>query len=846
MVHRMLARQSDRSKMASLPRGYESGHYQSPEFTTETLFKYKYGVACVSNVDGRGNVSIYAMMRRQRKNSKPIFDYANILIYVGGEIRDGFCNANLKEGEALRFMQTHIELSRGRTIRMISVPVEEVSAMFVLPLHKKSVERGLGFPDTNAASAFEYFKEVAKYCPYRTVEEFFDAKLGKGPRKTDRTKFNGHRGELEAWWLERSELLYHDCPLPPCPPTLNLSNLGAMMGGMMNALSGLMGQASQLSRQHEETEAWKNVAVKKFTNGLNYERFSGMAKIQALWYIWIGDLERAMVMAEAWQGLERDKTAGKVLDQDNVVVENILESTLGNLSGRGMCVGQSTIDARLTPKDQCDTCLSPVSPAKKRQGLNVLTCLDKDANGEFGHKGVRVNVAKLLYAVSKFGINKDFETSASHCFKEALHTFLEHSFTVLYWRIKPTNPMTQVTENEAVPRFIELLKVKEKLDVHEWVNSCTTVLGEALTKHCSSKLGERDVKKLCELFRSKTNKILTEFKKLAKDEATAEPSEVLTEKDISMDLLRKTVAPTMAQQFKRKWRLLSAAKRKKMLTTDKQCLIEACNESFKQLETIGESDENESTEDQDVNDGEESEATTTPSCDEESHEVEEGTSCEENKSSIPSSQTETSSESEDDVDMEADFPDKCSGDSCPCTDSHKFWQHLVGVLSSEKNPIPFYKCLPNGDVTLRGDLCQDDEGNFFDDMIALNEEFIAGAIMPIEDEIFAECPRLAVLCKMACHRMVPTLLISIIHEFAELEKKDNIRFECQPCQGCGQLESQPGDFKRCGGCKSVFYCGKKCQAKDWKAGHKQKCQVPAKNKKDTGQLRNINDIYLHV
>jgi len=122
--------------MASLTDGYESGHYLSPEFTTETLFKYKYGVACVSNVDGRGNVSIYAMIRRQGKNSKPIFDYANILIYVGGEIRDGFCNANLKEVEALRFMQTHIELSRGRTIRMISVPVEEVSAMFVLPLRK--------------------------------------------------------------------------------------------------------------------------------------------------------------------------------------------------------------------------------------------------------------------------------------------------------------------------------------------------------------------------------------------------------------------------------------------------------------------------------------------------------------------------------------------------------------------------------------------------------------------------------------------------------------------------------------------------------------------------------------
>ena len=838
---------------SSLPADYELGHYQSPEFTSATLFKYKYGVACVSNVDGRGNVSIYAMMRRQRKNSKPIFDYANILGYVGGEIRDGFCNANLKEGEALRFMRTHIELSRGRTIRMTFVPVEEVSAMFVLPLHKKSRERGLGFPDSNTASAFEYFAQVAKYCPYQTLEEFFDAKLGKGPRKPDRTKFSGHRGELESWWLEKSELLYHNCPLPPRPPTLNISSLSRM--GQSNFMSGFMEQASHWSKNHEETEAWKKVAVKKFTNTLNYERFSGMAKQQALWYIWMGDPARAMVMLEASKGLERDKTSGRELDQENVAVEVILDATLGNLSNRGMCAGQSTIDARLTPKYQCDTCLSPVYPEKKRQGLNMLTCVDKDANGEFGCKSVRENVAKLLSAVSKFGINKDFETSASHCFREALHTFLEHSFTVLYWRIKPTNIMTAATENEALPLFIELLKVKEKLDVQQWVNSCTIVLGEALATHCSSKLGEEDVKKLCGLFCSKMNKILSEVKKLAKDEETTKRSKEPTEKDVSKDLLRKTVAPTMAQQFKRKWRLLSTTKRRKMLIIDHQRLVVACSETFQQMEEVDikeskkkesaaadqeMSNGKESTADQEMSNGKESTADqqtndskeSDPSCDEGSHEVQEGTSCKKNKTSTPfipdpSSTYITDEELEQ---MDVEFPVKCSGDSCPCTDGYKLSKHLVGVLSSEKNPIPFYKCLPNGDIILRGDVWLDPEGHFFDDMITLNEEFIGGAVLPIEDEIFSVCPRLALLCKMACHRIIPMLLMSVIHQFAELEKKDNIRFECQSCQGCGEPESQPGDFKRCGGCKSVFYCGKKCQVQDWKAGHKQKCQELAKDK----------------
>ena len=798
------------SNMASLPEGYDLGHYQSPNFTTETLFKYKYGVACVSNVDGRGNVSIYSMMRRQGKRPKPIFDYANILGYVGGEIRDGFCNANLKEGEALRFMQTHIELSRGRTIRMVFVPVEEVSALFVLPLHKKALERGMGFPDANTANAFEYFKQVAQYCPYRTVEEFFDAKLAHAPRKPDRAKFNNYRSELESWWLEKSELLYHDCPLPTQPPTLNLSNLGSMMGvGPENFMSGLLEQASQWSKNYEDSESWKKTALSKFTNVLNYERFGGMAKQQALWYIWMGDLERAKIMVDAWKGLEEDRAKGRVLDKNNVVVEVVLDSTLGNLSSRGMCVGQSTIDARLTPKEQCDTCLSPVSSTKKRQGLNVLTCVDKDANGEFGCKGVRQNVAKLLFAVSKFGVNREFELSAIHCFKEALHTFLEHSFTVLFWRIKPTNPMTAATEKEALPHFIKLLRVKEKLDVPEWVNSCTTVLGEALTKHCSSKLGEKDVKKLCVLFRSKMNKILVEFKKLAKEEASSEPSEALTEVDATMDLFRKTVAPSMAQQFKHKWRLFSTTKRKKVLTADAQCLIQVCSETFSQMEVIRAHSHNEAIEaDQEV---------VNKLCTSASFEQE---GCE---SSTPCSPTSASDEPEK---MEHKVPEQCADDYCGCKDKHKLWQHLVGVLSSKNNPIPFYKCLINGDVVLQEEFVQDQEGNFFDDMIDVNEEFVRGAIFPMEDEVFSDsCPRLALLCKLACHRLFPMLLENVIRKFGEIEKKDNIRFECQPCQGCGTLETQPGDFKRCGACKSVFYCGRKCQAQDWKTGHKKKCKA---------------------
>lgn len=816
---------------SSLPDGYEQGSYQTPEFTEETLLMYEHGVACVSNVDGRGNVSIYAMIKRgEKKNSKLVFDYANILGFVGGEIRDGFCNTNLKEGEALRFMQTHIDLSKGRTVRMVFAPVEEVSAMFVLPLRVKSLQNGVDFPDPSTETAFEYFKQAAKLCPYQKLEDFFDFKLGKAPRKADRSKFSGHRAELESWWLERSELLYYNCPPPPQPPILNLTKLNEKKkeGKFM---SGFMEQASQWRKKQENSEAWKKIAVQKLTDSQNYDRFCGMAILQALWYIWIGDPERAIVMVEAWQDFERDKAAGQFLDANSIVLEELLDLTLGNLSSRGMCIGQTKVDSRLTLKKMCEVCLSPVFLGPDRNGFHVLTCIDKDSNGEFGCKNTRVNIAKLLFAINKYGMNKDFDTAANHSFHEALHIFLEHSFSVLYWRIKPTNPMTADTENEAVPKFIELLTVDEKLDASKWVDSSTAVLREALVNHCSKKLGKEDVDKLTELFRSKLEKILIEYNKEERD--SAKQSKEPNLKDVRVDLLRKTVAPTMSQQFKRKWRLMSIAKRKRiLLVVDSQRVREACNESYKQMEKIDEEERikklNETTTaDQQINGSHGGELCTTPGGNEERYDALETADCEENNPGMLLGQKGSSEDSDSDDSLagtDVTFPEKCSGDSCPCTDSYKFWQHLVSILVSDKNPVPYFKCIDNGELILRGKLWEDQEGHFFDDVITLNEEFIGGAVLPMEDEVFSQCKRLALICKMACHRLIPMLLMGVIHQFGELEKRENVKYECQACQCCGQVEEEPGDFKRCGECKSVFYCGRKCQAQDWKAGHKQICQ----------------------
>lgn len=208
--------------MAAPPDGYDSGEYLSRNLTSEILSRCKYGIASVSNISGRGNIVLNAIVKRPRKHSKPVYDYANILGYIGGEIRDGYFKSNLKESEVIRMMQMHVDLSAGRWTRLAFAPVEDAAALCVLPLHAKSVENGFGFPDEETAEAFECLKKVARYSTYQSVEDFFSRNLGQGPQSPDRSKFDGGRMELQAWWLEKEDLLYHNCPLPPTPPSENL------------------------------------------------------------------------------------------------------------------------------------------------------------------------------------------------------------------------------------------------------------------------------------------------------------------------------------------------------------------------------------------------------------------------------------------------------------------------------------------------------------------------------------------------------------------------------------------------------------------------------------------------
>ena len=792
---------------------------KSIEFSLDTLSKSKHGLACVANIDVRGNVSIYALFKRSRKDSvKPSFDFASILGYVGGEFRDGLSHANLDESEAVRFLQSQISSLEDKRIGVAFGPVEDVAGLFLLPLHSKSVKKGFGFPDAETANAFDYFKQVAHYCRYSSVEDCFRIKL-RSLSGCDITEARDSlTGDLQLWSIDDVEIEFHKCPFPPDPP-----NWPSGSGKFLDCeeMPDFLQQAGWVIKAYEDAENWKKTAASKLTTPDNYERFTGMAKQQALWYIWKGDLEKAAVMVHSWRRLEEDWKKGNPLDAKNPAIDVIFNVTHNELSNAGLYDGYPKPDARLLSDGKCDVCSSPVyeidlNTIRSRYGR---TCVDRYGNAEVGSEGVRDSMAKLLFAIFKFGSNHDFETSATHCFKEALQVFLEHSFNNFYWRIKPTKPMMEATEAEAIPGFVKLLsnKAKGELDVSMLSGSCESILKAAMLKHCGSKLGEDQIKSVSDLFRLRLGLIVYEFHKLAADDGKDEkPAGGESAKDVGVDLLSKTMIPSFASEFQGKWTLLPEAKRLKILTTDSKALIKTCDETFEKVKKIhGRQKKNLQNKDVEgisakLND---SSAGDGPDNEKNSN----------NADSCSKLATEPKQNIENDH-----IPDVCADDSCPCKDPGKFYKHFVAILSGDNNPVPFYKCAPTGDVIMNEEMCLDQEGNNTGRMAAFNFEYVNTMVSSIDKEKFSSCPRLALLCKRVCHNIYPLIIMSLCQGFVDLQKKDSSKGELHTCPTCGQKESKPGEFKRCGGCKNVYYCGRKCQVRDWKAGHKQKCDGTAK------------------
>jgi len=738
--------------------GYDSGEYPCSNLTKEILSQSKHGVASVSNVNGRAVMVVNAIVRRPRRHSKPMYDYANILGYVGGELRDGYFKANLKESEALRMIQMHTDLCAANPTRPSFAPVEDVAAVCVVPMYEKSLEKGFGFPDRETANAFECVRKVAKYSNYQSLESFFDRCLGEGPQNPNLSKFDNPRIELQAWFLEKEDLDYDNCPLPPDPPKnpnipqrfLDLGHVGYMVHCCHHA------------------GEWKKIAAEKCSTAMNFERFGCMAKHQAMWYIWMGDLDRASVMVNAWRGFQEDQKKGRPLSLENMVFNVILDLTYYHAIG--LHDGTVKLDARRTPRERCDICSTRTAKTNASVYSNFLTCVDENGVGEFGSYEMRKELAKLLFAVYQTGVDLNVKTAANLCFEKPFDVFLNHAFENLFWLIKPTNVMVHATMIDVVPAFCRAIAYKSpgELNIYELAESCKGILRDALVKNCGSKLGSADVEQLCDLFQTKFQKVIKEFNKLIKSSMKA--SAASSAGKIAHDLIANNVVPHLAFDFKNTWRFLSSKKKRKILTANSKLLEESCDEAFEEVQTRGSSDKKKA--------------------------------------------------------VAACFLTEDSGDvSCACNDKEKLQNHLIKVLSSKDNPVPFYACLDNGDIAINEEFCSGNEREYYCGMPAFDIKHVSSTIEGLHEGSFADCPRLGALCKISCHVIYKKLITHLIREFEELDKKPNPRFQRHACQSCGVAESELGEFKRCGRCKSVYYCGRKCQVQDWKAGHKQKCKT---------------------
>lgn len=172
----------------------------------------------------------------------------------------------------------------------------------------------------------------------------------------------------------------------------------------------------------------------------------------------------------------------------------------------------------------------------------------------------------------------------------------------------------------------------------------------------------------------------------------------------------------------------------------------------------------------------------------------------------------------------------CSEDSCACNDAKKFQEHLVNVLSGTDNPVPFYKCLLNGDVVMNEELCIGKGEDYINVMPAFYCERVISTIEEIADERFAVCPVLASMCKNACERICAKFTKDLTRELSELGKRRNARFQWHSnLAKLVAVKKVCWESSRCVVAVEMFSTvARSVKFEEWKAGHKQKCKTSAR------------------
>ena len=132
-------------------------------------------------------------------------------------------------------------------------------------------------------------------------------------------------------------------------------------------------------------------------------------------------------------------------------------------------------------------------------GSWILTCVEKDGKGMIGTDASRRNLITALAIVKRIKSKAEFKTVIDFSLKESLEAFLEHSFVNLYWKNKPTPPMTESLIDDAVCGFVDAIDCSS-FEPFEWAKSCTEILKDLMEKHCREKLSKTNIIDVAVLF----------------------------------------------------------------------------------------------------------------------------------------------------------------------------------------------------------------------------------------------------------------------------------------------------------------------------------------------------------
>lgn len=676
------------------------------KFSPKILSKYKHGLAYVSNVDGRGIFSIYGIFKGGEKPTKATYNFVNLLCYVGGEIRDGFVFEKLKENELLRILESNFRMALGKAI-LQQAPIEEAARLLVLPCYEKAKARSIElFANPEVQRSFELYERVSRFCTYSNEEEFVLAKGGSEVKKPF-SHFDLRRQEFDAWWLEKAELDHLGCSMPP-PPT-NFQESGKLFQGSDNMIDFM----SEANKQRRKTSAWKKKTLEKFSIPVNFERLTGIARHQALWYTWKGDQKMAVSMLDSVRKIVDEQNGGRILNERIPVVELFLSLTQIKLAKMGECEGQlSSVDWQQSKEHFCKTCHAPANRLTSDASPATwnLTCVEKDGKGKIGTDATRKNLITALAVVKQIRSKEEFKTTIVYSLKDSLEVYLEHLFVNLYWKNKPAPPVTETLIEDSASKFVDAID-NENFEPYGWAKSCTIILKELMVKHCHETLSEKVITDVGVLFLNAfESQIIQNIQKVEEVPQYASLCDDKTAlQQFTSVMTTMSVAPSVVNQFLFKWKTKTDSEKKHVLSGSFNDLLAATRKVY---ESYSRKD--------------------LPLCTREDNNL-------------------------------ARASPSCKKKECACQDMAKFQDHVFEILSSGRNPVSFLSCSSEGTLNLSAALFMDNSGELINDMVSCHDMYIYEEIMDTyNSEEFAKCHRLAGLCKFACAEVYTMIKVTII------------------------------------------------------------------------------------